>query len=164
MIKSRNIKIAIVVVSTVFGIVMGFSSCKKDKIPQRDVAVKEQLVAGRLHGTWGAPYNIVTPGNVPPEIFGTMRLVFTTDGAGNPLQFMAQDCPIIFSNGGAGAWKVSGTEDSAKVNLTGVGPVDDFDVKVTSTTLTLSFFMGWENTETKETGKGNFKVTLSRRQ
>lgn len=138
------------------------SSCAKDVL-RADPLSGDRLTSGRLDGTWTTPTNIVTPPNVPAEVFGNMRLVFTTDEAGDPSQFIAQDCPIIFSNATAGAWSVSGTADSASVNLTGLGPVDDFEVKVSSNSLTLSFFMGWENTETKASGKGNFKVTLSRR-
>ena len=139
----------------------GISSCSKEVI-QTNKLVGDQLTAGRLDGTWGKPTNIVTPGNVPAEIFGSMRLVFTTDGTGNPSKFIAKDCPIVFTDGTMGSWKITGTADSAKVNLTGITPVDDFNVKVSSGFLTISFFMGWENTETKATGKGNFKVTLAR--
>jgi hypothetical protein len=142
----------------------GLASCKKESLQQSGLN-KEQLVAGRLDGTWTTPTNIITPENVPAEIFGTMRLVFTTDGAGNPSKFMAQDCPIVFGNAGnAGTWKVTGTQDSAKVNVTDYGPVDEFKVRVTSSTLTISFYMGWENTDTKATGKGTFQVTLTRQQ
>jgi hypothetical protein len=137
------------------------SSCAKD-VMRPDPLSGDLLTSGRLDGTWTTPTNMVTPDNVPNEIFGAMRLVFTTDEAGKPFQFMALDCPIIFSSATPGTWQVSGTADSAKVNLTGPGPVDDFDIKVSSELLTLSFFMGWENTETKASGKGNFKVTLSR--
>lgn len=141
--------------------VTGLSSCKKDLVRHK-VLSREQLVAGRMDGTWTTPENIVTPENVPPEVFGTMRLVFTTDELGNPLKFLAQDCPIIFGNSGAAAWEITGTDDSAKVKVSGIEPVDEFDVVVTTSTLTLSFYMGWENTDTKETGKGNFRVTLTR--
>ena len=82
--------------------------------------------------------------------------------SGNPSKFLAQDCPIVFGTAGAGTWTVTGTQDSALVKVTGVEPLDEFSVKVTGATLTLSFYMGWENTDTKATGKGNFKVTLSR--
>ncbi|HRO46842.1 hypothetical protein [Agriterribacter sp.] len=141
--------------------IMGIASCTKEKL-KREVPDKEQLISGRLSGTWATPGNIVTPENVPAEVFGTMRLVFTTDETGNPSKFLAQGCPIIFGNAGAGTWTVAGTDDSAKVNLTGVDPVDEFNVSVTSSTLTISFYMGWENTDTKATGKGNFQVTLTR--
>lgn len=139
----------------------GVVSCKKDKLTH-EVLSPEQLVSGRLAGTWTSPSNIVTPDNVPSEIFGTMRLVFTTDESGNPSKFLAQDCPIVFGNAGAGTWTVTGTQDSALVKLVGVEPLDEFSVKVTGSTLTLSFYMGWENTDTKATGKGDFKVTLTR--
>ncbi|HTN06003.1 hypothetical protein [Agriterribacter sp.] len=141
--------------------ITGAASCTKDKL-KHEVLDPEQLVSGRLAGTWAHPSNIVTPDNVPPEVFGGMRLVFTTDASGNPSQFLAQDCPIVFGNAGAGAWTVTGTQDSAMVNVTGVDPLDEFSVKVTTSTLTLSFYMGWENTDTKATGQGNFKVTLAR--
>ncbi len=142
-------------------VVIGASSCEKD-ILHPNTLNGDQLVAGRLDGTWGSPRDIVTPENVPAEVFGAMRLVFTTDANGNPSKFLAQDCPIVFGNGGEATWKVTGTEADAGVTLTGAGPVDDFKVKVTSETLVLSFQMGWENTETKATGKGNFQVTLAR--
>lgn len=144
----------------VAGIITG-GSCKKDKI-QHTVLSPEQLVSGRLSGTWAVPSNLVTPDNVPPEVFGGMRLVFTTDELGAPSKFLAQDCPIVFGNAGAGSWTVTGTQDSAVVNVTGVEPVDEFSVKINGRALTLSFYMGWENTDTKETGKGNFQVTLTR--
>jgi len=141
-------------------VVAGASSCSKEVL--RPTSLQgDQLVAGRLDGTWAFPKDMVAPTNVPTEIFGNMRLVFTTDASGNPSKFIAQDCRIVFSNA-AGAWKIAGTADSAKVNLAGVTPVDDFTVKVSSNKLTISFFMGWENTDTKVTGKGNFKVTLDR--
>lgn len=149
-----------IVILVVAGITV-LASCKKD-IPQHTVATPEELVAGRLSGTWTNPSAIVTPETVPADIFGKMRLVFTTDATGKPAEFLAQDCPIVFGNTGAGVWTIAGTEDSAKVNLTGIGPVDEFTIKVNSNTLTLSFFMGWENTDTKATGKGNFRVTLLR--
>ncbi len=140
--------------------ILGMGSCKKEPLHSGQLN-PEQLVAGRIYGTWTNPRDIVTPENVPAEVFGAMRLVFTTDEAGNPSKFMAQDCPIVFGNA-TGTWGVSGSEDNAKVTLKGVEPVDNLDVKITSTSLTLSFYMGWENTDTKETGKGNFRVTLTR--
>jgi len=142
-------------------VIAGVSSCTKDKI-QREVPSPEELVSGRLAGTWAVPSSMLTPDNVPPEIFGTMRLVFTTDAEGSPSKFLAQDCPIVFGNTGAGSWSVTGTQDSALVKVVGVEPLDEFTVKVTGSTLTLSFYMGWENTDTKATGKGNFQVTLTR--
>jgi hypothetical protein len=141
--------------------IAGLISCTKDKL-RHEVLSAEQLVSGRLAGTWANPGNIVTPDNVPPEVFGGMRLVFTTDEAGNPSKFLAQDCPIVFGNAGAGTWTITGTQDSATVNVTGVEPLDEFSVKVTGSTLTLSFYMGWENTDTQATGKGDFQVTLTR--
>lgn len=141
--------------------VAGLTSCKKDVV-RHQVLSREQLVAGRMDGTWTNPSNIVTPENVPPDVFGNMRLVFTTDESGNPLKFLAQDCQIIFGNTGAGTWTINGTEESAKVNLKGIGPVDEFDIRVGSSTLTLSFYMGWENTDTQEKGQGDFRVTLTR--
>ena len=86
----------------------------------------------------------------------------TTDASGNPSQFLAQNCPIIFGNAGTGTWTITGTQDSALVNVAGVEPLDEFSVKVTGSTLTLSFYMGWENTDTQATGKGDFQVTLTR--
>ena len=141
--------------------ITGITACKKDKV-DHEVLSPEQLVSGRLAGTWAVPSNMVTPSNVPPEVFGNMRLVFTTDDTGTPSGFLAKDCPIVFGNAGTGAWTITGTQDSAMVKLTGIEPVDEFTVKVTSTSLTLSFYMGWENTDTKVTGEGNFKVTLAR--
>jgi len=141
--------------------VTGAASCTKDKL-KREVLAPEQLVSGRMVGTWANPSNIVTPNNIPPEVFGAMRLVFTTDASGNPSSFLAKDCPIVFGSAGTGTWTVTGTQDSAMVNLVGIEPVDEFSVKVTGSTLTLSFFMGWENTDTKVTGQGDFKVTLTR--
>jgi hypothetical protein len=153
-----NVKLFLVLL--VAGIA-GMTSCTKGKL-QHEVLGPEQLVSGRLVGTWASPSSMVTPDNVPPEVFGGMRLVFTTDASGNPSKFLAQDCPIVFGTGGAGTWTVTGTQDSALVKVTGVEPLDEFSVKVTGSTLTLSFYMGWENTDTKATGEGNFKVTLSR--
>jgi len=141
--------------------VTGIASCTKVKVTH-DMLDPEQLVSGRLAGTWTTPSNIITPDAVPPEVFGGMRLVFTTDASGYPSKFLAQDCPIVFGNAGAGTWTVTGTQDSALVNIMGVDPLDEFNVKVTTSTLTLSFYMGWENTDTKATGKGNFQVTLAR--
>lgn len=139
----------------------GSASCTKDKL-RHEVPSPDQLISGRLNGTWTTPGNVVTPDNVPADVFGKMRLVFTTDSEGRPSKFLAQECPIIFGNDGAADWTVTGTEDNATVNLTGAGPVDEFTVRVSSGTLTISFFMGWENTDTKETGKGDFQVTLIR--
>ncbi|RYF26633.1 MAG: hypothetical protein EOO42_01005 [Flavobacteriales bacterium] len=158
MTKKSNLRINLILV---LALMLGLSSCTKETL-QPDSLTGDQLTAGRLDGTWASPTAIVTPETVPAEVFGAMRLVFTTDGQGNPVGFIAQDCPIIFGNASQGTWRVSGTAENAKVNLTGAGPVDDFNVKVTSTSMILSFDMGWENTETKATGKGNFKVTLTR--
>lgn len=153
-----NVKLFLVLL--VAGIA-GVVSCKKDKLTH-EVLSPEQLVSGRLAGTWASPSNMVTPDNVPQEIFGTMRLVFTTDDSGGPAKFLAQDCPIVFGSAGAGTWTVTGTQDSALVKVVGVEPLDEFSVKVTASTLTLSFYMGWENTDTKAKGEGNFKVMLTR--
>jgi len=104
---------------------------------------------------------MATPEGVPPEIFGAMRLVFTTNEEGLPDKFLAQECPIVFS-GGASGWQATGDENDATIRLGEVGPVDEFNAKVTNTTLTISFHMGWENTETGETGRGDFRVSLNR--
>lgn len=160
MTKRLNLKF---VLSTLVALIVAtvLSSCSKDVLRPNELS-GDKLVAGRLDGTWAIPSSIVTPENVPAEVFGNMRLVFTTEDFGTPSKFMAQDCPIVFGNTTSGTWNVSGTEDSAKVSLVGITPVDDFKAKVTSNTLTISFYMGWENTETKQTGKGNFSVTLTR--
>lgn len=140
-------------------LIAGLNACKDDVVTSTMDA--EQLVPGRLGGTWAKPSNIVTPEGVPAEVFGAMRLVFTTDETGKPSQFLATDCPIVFG-ATKGTWAVTGTQENAKVTLTGVTPVDEFDAKVTASTLTLSFVMGWENTDTGAKGQGNFSVTLSR--
>ena len=140
-------------------VVVGLSSCKEDQLVGTLDA--ELLTPGRLGGTWAKPTNIVTPEGVPAEVFGTMRLVFTTDGSGNPSEFLGQDCPIVFS-GSAGTWAVTGAQEDAKVTLTGITPVDEFTAKVSSNALTITFRMGWENTDTGVTGEGDFSVTLSR--
>lgn len=158
--KRFNLKGIYTLLAALVGLT-GLSSCAKEML-RPEVLSGNQLIAGRLDGTWTNPTDIVTPTGVPPEVFGAMRLVFTTDETGNPSKFIAQDAPIVFSNAVQGSWQVSGTADSAQVNLAGVGPVDDFKVKVSANSLKLSFFMGWENTDTKATGKGNFMVTLSR--
>lgn len=140
-------------------IAIGLNSCKDDAlVTQMDA---ELLTPGRLGGTWAKASNIVTPTGVPAEVFGTMRLVFTTDASGKPSQFLAQDCPIIFGTA-AGTWDVTGTQEDAKVKLTGVTPVDEFTAKISSGSLVISFKMGWENTDTGVTGQGDFSVTLSR--
>lgn len=140
-------------------LVLGLSSCKDDTLESTLDA--EQLVSGRIGGTWASPSHIVTPEGVPAEIFGAMRLVFTTDETGKPSEFLAKDCPIVFS-APVGKWAVSGTQEDAKITLTGVSPVDEFSAKVSSGTLTISFKMGWENTDTGVKGQGDFSVTLSR--
>jgi len=159
MAKKLNLKFTFIMLVALIGI-LGVSSCKKELLHPGGLN-PEQRVAGRLDGTWANPRDIVTPENVPAEVFGAMRLVFTTDEAGNPVKFMAQDCPIVFGNA-TGTWGISGEEGNAKVTLTSVEPVNDFDAKISSTSLILSFYMGWENTDTKATGKGNFRVTLTR--
>lgn len=140
-------------------VVIGLSGCKDDV--QVGTLDAELLTPGRIGGTWAKPTNIVTPGGVPTEVFGAMRLVFTTDDSGMPAKFLAEDCPIIFGPS-AGTWSVTGSQQEAKVKLTGVTPVDEFTAKVSSGALTISFRMGWENTETGVTGQGDFSVTLSR--
>lgn len=140
-------------------VIVGLNACKDDNLVT--TLDGEQLVAGRLGGTWARPTNIITPAGVPAEVFGSMRLVFTTDGKGQPSQFLGQDCPIVFA-ATEGTWSVTGTQEGAKVKLTGVTPVDEFDAKVSSGALTISFKMGWENTDTGVTGQGDFSVTLSR--
>ncbi len=140
---------------------MALGSCKKEPIRGHGLD-STQLIAGRLDGTWGDPMAMVTPNDIPKAVFGNMRLVFTTDEDGYPAQFVAKDCPIVFSPL-AGNWSVSGTDAGATVKLTEVGPVDEFDLTVTSAQLTLSFYMGWENTDTGETGEGEFRLTLNRK-
>jgi hypothetical protein len=137
------------------------AACEKDLVRDHGLDA-DQLIAGRLDGTWGGPTAIITPNNIPKEIFGDMRLVFTTDTDGYPAQFSAKDCPIVFGAEVA-AWSVAGTADSAKVTLAEVGPVDEFDIHVSATSLTLSFYMGWENTDTGEKGEGEFSVMLTRK-
>lgn len=139
---------------------LAFQSCEEAKIIEHGMDA-EQLTAGRIAGTWGAPSNIVTPGNVPAAVFGEMRLLFTTNSEGRPDKFSAKGCPIVFSDG-ATDWSVSLTEDIAKINLADVVPVDEFKASASSSSLTISFYMGWENTETGETGEGEFSATLRR--
>ena len=158
--KRFNLRSVLIMLVALIAIA-GVSSCSKDTLHASNLSAT-QLVSGRLDGTWTTPTNIVTPATVPADIFGSMRLVFTTQKNGDPLKFIAHDCPIIFDNATAGTWAVTSTADSTRVKLTGVGPVDDFSVKVSSNFMTISFYMGWENTDTKATGKGNFKVTLAR--
>ena len=148
------------IIPILFATLMVLSSCKENPISTTELD-DIQLVAGRIDGTWGKPSGIETPDDLPAEIFGDMRLVFTTDNDGYPAQFMAKDCPIVFSSS-AGTWSVSGTETSATVSLSEVLPVDEITIAVTGTTMTISFYMGWENTETGETGQGDFRVTLTR--
>jgi len=136
------------------------ASCEKEMI-DRTVPNPKQLLAGRLMGTWGNPANIITPTDVPPDVFGDMRLVFTTDEAGNPAVFFGKDCPIVFS-ATESAWVVSGTPELTTVKLSGTAPVDEFEAHVDAKNLTVAFYMGWENMETGEIGEGNFQVTLSR--
>jgi len=137
------------------------SGCNKDIIREHGLDA-EQLVAGRLDGTWGDPTAVSTPNDIPSEIFGNMRLVFTTGADGYPVQFSAKDCPIIFGSE-TGTWSVAGTAEDGRVTLSGVEPVDEFTIQVSSTSLTLSFYMGWENTDTGEKGEGDFHVTLARK-
>ncbi|NGM64109.1 hypothetical protein [Sphingobacterium sp. SGR-19] len=140
--------------------VLATTSCEKEMI-ERTVPNPEQLLAGRLTGTWVNPVNIITPTDVPPEVFGNMRLVFTTDDAGNPAAFLGKDCPIVFS-AAESSWVVTGTQELTTVKLSGTAPVDEFQAQVDANNLTLSFYMGWENIETGETGEGDFQVTLTR--
>lgn len=140
--------------------VVSLNSCKKETISGVELDEK-QLVAGRLAGTWASPSAVVVPESVSTEVFGGMRLVFTTDEQGYPAAFTAKDCPIIFSNT-AGTWNINGTEEQATVSLTGITPVDEMDIKISGQHMVLSFHMGWENTETGETGQGDFSVTLTR--
>jgi hypothetical protein len=140
-------------------VVLGLNACTEDPIVTTLDA--EQLVAGRIGGTWAKPSNIVTPDGVPAEVFGAMRLVFTTTPDGQPDKFLAQESPIIFGTT-EGVWAVTGNQDDAQVKLTGVTPVDEFSAKVSSNNLIISFKMGWENTETGATGQGDFSVTLTR--
>ncbi|RKD88257.1 hypothetical protein [Mangrovibacterium diazotrophicum] len=149
-----------IIIPILFATLMVLSSCKENPISTTELD-DVQLVAGRIDGTWGDPSGIETPDDLPTEIFGDMRLVFTTDNDGYPARFVAKDCPIVFSSS-ASTWSVSGTESSATVSLTDVSPVDEIAVVVTGTTMTISFYMGWENTETGETGQGDFRVTLTR--
>jgi|LSQX01.2.fsa_nt_gb hypothetical protein len=140
-------------------------SCKENTPVSDDLQKDEtQLIAGRVFGTWASPSKIITPNDVPSGIFGNMRLFFSVDEDGYPLKFIANNCPIIFDSEEA-TWSVSKIEgdDEAEITLQGVGPVDVFNIKVSSKTLIISFYMGWENTETLETGEGDFSVTLERK-
>lgn len=139
---------------------VGLYSCKEDTI-NRIVPKGEQITIGRLSGTWANPTKIITPEGVPSEVFGEMRLTFTTDNYGNPDKFLAKKSPIIFSEK-PGLWEITG-DDFNKVFLSNVEPIDEFEIEITSTTLKIKFYVGWENTETGETGEGNFGVTLTRK-
>lgn len=121
----------------------------------------EQLSGGRLVGTWGEPHAIVTPDGVPAGVFGKMRLVFTVDDNGYPEQFYSTNAPIVFTSG-VGEWRYTTEGDYSNITLDQTVPVDNMNVEVSSETLSISFFMGWENTETGETGQGDFSVSLSR--
>jgi hypothetical protein len=139
---------------------VSFNSCKEEEIMTQGLDA-ELLVAGRIDGTWGNPSKIVVPDNLPHELFGKMRLVFTTDQDGYPSRFYAENCPVVF-NSALSNWTLRNQDSASVVSLDKVGPVDSFKVNVSSSYLTISFYMGWENTDTKATGQGNFSVTLSR--
>jgi|GEM_PF-1627996 hypothetical protein len=137
-------------------------SCKEEEIVGLDLDT-QQLLAGRIDGTWASPSKLVLPDNLPDEIFGSMRLVFTTDDNGYPKQFYAENCPIVFSSSISNWTLVNSNQDSTSVvTLGNVTPVDSFKVSVNASYLTLSFYMGWENTDTGDAGQGNFSVTLTR--
>ena len=140
-------------------ILLSMVACKKEVL--HDKIESGKLIAGRMSGTWAAPMNMETPPEVPKEIFGNMRLVFTVDESGNPKEFLAQDCPIVF-NGTTSTWTVTGTEDDIDLKLAGTSPVDELKAKIKGNQLTLTFYMGWENTETGKTGKGDFSIILVR--
>ena len=141
-------------------LLLSLVGCKKDLIS--GVALdQEQLIAGRLAGTWAKPTQVLVPEQVSDQVFGDMRIVLTTDDKGYPASFIAKDCPIIFS-ANAGTWNVAHTDGKSKLLLTGVTPVDEMEAKISGSNLILTFQMGWENTETGATGKGDFSVTLVR--
>ncbi len=148
------------VILSIVVLAIAINSCEDNPIVEHGLDA-EQLVAGRIAGTWANPSNITTPGNVPAEVFGEMRLRFTTNGDGYPNQFIASGCPIVFSSE-AGAWSLAVSDSKSKVTLNEVVPVDEFSIEVSSSNLTISFYMGWENTETGETGEGEFSATLRR--
>lgn len=141
-------------------LVIVFQSCKEDTIIEHGFDA-EQLAAGRIAGTWGSPSNIITPSDVPTAVFGEMRLLFTTNDEGYPDKFIAKGCPIVFSNG-AGNWSISTNDNLINITLGEVVPVDEFKVSATGSSLIISFYMGWENTETGESGEGEFSATLRR--
>lgn len=149
--------LAVVAIAT---LALAIQSCQEQTIIEHGLD-KEQLEAGRIAGTWGVPSNIITPNDVPAAIFGEMRLLFTTDSEGYPDKFIAKNCPVVFSDG-VGEWSFSISEEIANVTLSEVVPVDEFKASASSSSLVISFYMGWENTETGETGEGEFSVTLER--
>lgn len=153
------LKLSIAMLSIVM-LAGALNSCQDESIIEHGLDA-EQLVAGRIAGTWSLPTDIVTPGNVPTAIFGNMRLRFTTTKAGYPDKFIATGCPIIFSSE-ASTWSVTLTNEATDLTLSDVVPVDVFNVEVNSSTLTISFYMGWENTETGESGEGEFRANLKR--
>ncbi len=142
-------------------ITLVYTACKEDAITEHGLD-SDQLTAGRIAGVWENPSNIITPDDVPEEVFGEMRLRFTTDDQGYPDQFAATGCPIVFSTG-ASSWSLNVGNEVTTLMLADVVPVDSFNVvEVTGNALTLSFYMGWENTETGDMGEGTFGVTLTR--
>ena len=155
--RIRYIHTIIILLAITFFIVQ--NSCKEDIISEHGLDA-EQLIAGRIDGTWANPTDIVVPDSLPDEIFGDMRLVFTTDNS-YPSQFYAENCPVVFSSS-VSNWSVSQLDSTAVVTLEDISPVDSFIVKVNSSNLIISFYMGWENTDSGDTGEGNFSVTLSR--
>ena len=145
---------------TCLAILSMLSACEEDKVIEHgydDI----QLIAGRVAGTWSNPTNIVTPVTVPSAVFGDMRILFTTDENGYPANFIASGAPIVFSSI-PGTWTVNQTSDKISITLSEITPVDDFNIEVNSSNLVISFYMGWENTETGEKGEGEFSATLSR--
>ena len=142
-------------------LISALSSCEKQAILEHGLD-EIQLAAGRVAGTWTSPSSIKTPDGVPSDIFGDMRLLFTTDKEGYPGKFVAKNCPIVFSSD-AENWAITLKEDNNEISLTDIVPVDVFSFKVNASTLTISFHMGWENTETGEQGEGDFSATLIRK-
>ncbi len=154
--KSR-ITLFVIILNVI--LISQLTSCKDDSLDDNSLD-SEQLIAGRIDGTWANPDNIITPDGLPDEIFGDMELTFTTDEDGYPSLFLARNCPVVFSSSTSN-WSVN-QSDSTVVSLEDVSPVDEFTVEVSSTNLIISFYMGWENTDTGDTGEGQFSATLTR--
>ncbi len=138
-------------------LLVAFASCEEEKIYTHEFT-EQQIAAKNLAGSWGQPYNIITPPTMPATLLDKVIVLFTVDEQGNPDGFLAENAADVFSeNPGTWTWAEGGS--TTDIVLSGVSPVSAITVKMESPTrINLSFEVTSANGRVQ--GLGSYQVSL----